>query len=47
MSELKALEELLEIIWGLDPDKKEKIAKPNKPRDKKGRYVRRKNGSSK
>ena len=47
MSELKALEELLEIIWGLDPEKKENIAKPNKPRDKKGRYVRRKNGPSK
>ncbi len=33
----KLLNELLEIIWGSKPKKKKK------PRDKKGRYTRRKN----
>jgi len=35
MSELKALEELLEIIWGTEPKKKKK-----KPRNSKGRFIK-------
>ena len=35
MSELKALEELLEIIWGTEPKKK------RKPRNSKGRFIKR------
>ena len=35
--DVEVLNELLEIIWGSKPKKK------NKPRDKKGRYTRRKN----
>tara|TARA_R100000458_G_C8276031_1_gene251217 strand:- start:3670 stop:3798 length:129 start_codon:yes stop_codon:yes gene_type:complete len=42
MNELKALDELLEIIWGTDPEKKKK------PRNAKGRFIKRsKVGSSK
>tara|TARA_Y100000590_G_scaffold363828_1_gene421747 strand:+ start:1299 stop:1442 length:144 start_codon:yes stop_codon:yes gene_type:complete len=47
MDDVKVLDELLEIIWGSKPNKKGYITKPKKPRDKKGRYTRRKNGSSK
>ena len=47
MDDVKVLDELLEIIWGSKPNKKGYITKPKKPRDKQGRYIRRKNGSSK
>ena len=35
MNEIKALEELLEIIWGTEPKKKKK------PRNSKGRFIKR------
>ena len=42
MNEIKALEELLEIIWGTEPKKK------RKHRNAKGRFIKRsKVGSSK
>ena len=38
MDDLKALDELLEIIWGSAPI--ERKTKKKKPRDSKGRYIK-------
>lgn len=41
MNELKALEDLLEIIWGTEPKKK------RKPRNSKGRFVKKSSNKNK
>ena len=38
MDDLKALDELLEIIWGSEKPKRK--VKKRKPRDSKGRYIK-------